>query len=322
MKTQRVVAPEKGRIELEPYETPELEPGKVLVKTHFSTISPGTELAFLHAVPNTPGRFPTHFGYSACGEIIDAGSDVDALTVGAMVAVQLPHSGAATKDANDCSEISAGLDPVEVSAFRLASISLQGVRKAQIQLGESIAVIGLGTIGNLAGQLGRAAGSTRVVGIDPLAWRRDLAMECGFDDVFPSTAEAGGAIYEIAIEATGAPAPINDAFLLPRKYGRVVLLGSTRGETPQVNFYRDVHKKALTVIGAHDSSRPQHEDFGPFRTHMTDTRTVLDLLSSRRINLRRLISDVMPAAEAARAYERLARRDEQLITIALDWRGM
>ena len=59
----------------------------------------------------------------------------------------------------------------------------------------------------------------------------------------------------MVIEATGSPEPVNDAFALACSHGRVVLLASTRGVT-ETNFYRDVHRKGLTVLGAHANAVP------------------------------------------------------------------
>jgi 2-desacetyl-2-hydroxyethyl bacteriochlorophyllide A dehydrogenase len=321
MQTHRVVFVARGRVELQPYDVPDAPAaGELLIETHFSTISPGTELAFLHAAPNTPGEYPFYAGYSASGRVLAVGAGVSGFAAGDLVAAWLHHAGAQCCEASRCVKIPSNLELLDASAYRIASISLQGVRKAQVQLGETVAVFGLGIIGNLAGQIARCAGATRVIGVDPVAWRRELAIRCGFDDVVASIEELRGQTAPVVIESTGIPAPVNDALAVAARLGRVILLGSTRGCTEQVNFYRDVHKKGLSIIGAHEMIRAEMEDVRSFCTPATDARTVIDLLAAKRIQTRALITDVMPARDAVRAYERLTSRAEQLMTIAFDWR--
>ena len=130
-----------------------------------------------------------------------------------------------------------------------------------------------------------------------------------------------GEAYEATIEATGVPAAVLDSFALAKRLGHVVLLASTRGETESVNFYRDVHKKGLTIFGAHDSIRPAVDDHLFYATRHTDTQTALKLLATGRVQVEPIISDVVAPAEAPVAYERLTRRDEGLMLIEFDWKG-
>jgi 2-desacetyl-2-hydroxyethyl bacteriochlorophyllide A dehydrogenase len=321
MKTQIIVAPAESTVVVNTLDLPAVGPHQVLVETRYSAISPGTELAFLHHKPNTPGRYPYYPGYSACGHIIEKGEAVTSLDIGQRVVCPTPHAAHYVLDAEKCHPVPEAVTDVEATVFSLASIALQGVRKAQIQLGWDVAVLGLGPIGNLAGQIARAAGATHVEGIDPISWRRELARECGFDAVAESaetiTRENG---FEAVIEATGIPEPIPSAFQLAKRLGHVILLGSTRGETANVNFYRDIHKKGLTVIGAHASIRPALDDHLFYISHRTDTETVLKLMAGNRIQIGPLVSEVVPPTEAGKAYERLTRRDKGLMLIAFKWK--
>src|SRR5205085_2151310 len=101
------------------------------------------------------------------------------------------------------------------------------------------------------------------------------------------------------------PDPVNDALRLAGEHGRVVLLASTRGETT-TNFYRDVHKKGLTVLGAHASSRPAGESSPGYWTVAEDNRVAMRLLAGGRLQVGPLTSEVLPAEQAPRAYEWLA----------------
>jgi 2-desacetyl-2-hydroxyethyl bacteriochlorophyllide A dehydrogenase len=320
MQIDRVVFTAAGNVSLEPRQIAnEPGPGEVLVQLLYSTISPGTELAFLHAMPNSPNKFPLETGYSASGRVICAAADTPYRPDDAVVALA-PHGTAAMLEQKWCAPVPEGVDPREASAFRLASIALQGVRKAELQLGQSVLVIGLGIIGNLAGQLARAGGATRVGGVDPVEWRRELASSSGFHTVAADTNTLPeDRTWDVVIEATGVPSVVNEAFRCARRMGRVILLGTSRGVTEQVDFCNAVHRRGLTVLGAHDSVRGMTEDVGHLWTHPSDHRTVLDLLADARLSMTPLISDTVPGREAPAAYDRLTRGDERLMTIAFDW---
>ncbi|MBM4437362.1 MAG: zinc-binding dehydrogenase, partial [Actinobacteria bacterium] len=124
---------------------------------------------------------------------------------------------------------------------------------------------------------------------------------------------------EVVIEATGAPEPINDAFRYAGHGGRVVLLGSTRGDTEQVNFYRDVHKKGLTILGAHNAIRPEVDDSPARWTARRDRLAAMRALATRRLNLDPLITHRFAALEHDKAYRLLFDWDDGFLGCVLHW---
>jgi len=319
MKPRRLVASSKSIIEIEEFDMPVPEPGQVLVESLYTAISPGTELAWLHNMPNTSDKYPYYPGYSGCCRIIGKADNVN-FEVGQVVVCKASHSSHQIINANLCIELPQNVSQSVASAYRLASIALQGVRKAQIQLGDDVCVVGLGPIGNLAAQLSKVAGAGYIEGIDFVDWRRKLALECGLDAVSATSEDSGSKSgYDIVIEATGAPKAILSAFKLAKKFGKVILLGSTRGNTDDVNFYKDVHVKGLTIIGAHEGCRAPNDNFGYLHTHRNDEETVVKLLAQRRIRTDLLISETIVVEDAALAYKRLTNRDEKLMLIAFKW---
>ncbi len=315
MNAYRIVAPERNKVTLESFTLSPPKATEVLVETLYTTISPGTELAWLQHQPSTPGVYPWYPGYSGVGRVLEVGSSVYGLEIGQPIACNIPHSSHVVIDVSMCHPVSIAIDPVETSAFRLASIALQGVRKAQIQLGESVAVLGLGPIGLLAGQLARASGATFVGGVDLLESRRNLALDCEFDAA--SEAAAFDA-FDVVIEATGVPQVINTAFKVSKQRGRVILLGSPRGMSDGIDFYTDVHRKGIHIIGAHEINRTEFDE-RLSATDFEDEETVLALLASERIRLRPLITEVIAPQGTARAYQRLAEREEGLMLVTIDW---
>ncbi|MCZ7648802.1 MAG: zinc-binding alcohol dehydrogenase [Planctomycetota bacterium] len=328
MQAKRVFFPELNRVDFGPVEVGEPVEKQLLVRVLHSAISPGTELANLRGDPNTPRTFPMATGYSACAVVEAVGPGVADLEPGQRLICAANHQSRALVARRHASRIGERLDSAMAAPYRLASIALQGVRKARVQLGQRVAVVGLGPIGNLAGQLARAAGATSVVGLDPVPWRCELARASGFTEAFASPEDLARAAtphgripaaFDLVIEATGLPAPIKTALGLAKKLGQVILLGSPRGITDQVDFYNDVHKKGIAIVGAHASLRGPEDDIGVLWSNASDERTVVELLEDGRLDMKSIVSDVMPAREAVRAYARLLDRNERLMTLVLDW---
>jgi L-iditol 2-dehydrogenase len=326
MEGRRVVWVERGRAELETFAVPEPKPGQVLIESEVTLISPGTERAFFLSLPNAQGRFPGTPGYCCAGRVAALGEGVEGLEVGERVVAATNHCSHSLARAGQVWKVPEGLEPEQAAFFNLGAIALQGVRKARVELGESTAVVGLGLIGNLALQLARLQGALPAIGVDPDAWRREVAMACGADRCEDPTAE--GASERLAaeggpavvIEATGHAEPVNDAFAMAGHHARVVLLASTRGVT-ETNFYRDVHKKGLTVLGAHAHVRPATESSPGYWTQSEDVATVLRLLAAGRLQVAPLTSKVFAWADAPKAYDILASWRKDLLGMLIDWRA-
>jgi threonine dehydrogenase-like Zn-dependent dehydrogenase len=211
--------------------------------------------------------------------------------------------------------------------FRLIAIALQGVRKAHIELGESVVVLGLGLIGLLALQLAKLSGGLPVIGVDLSETRLDFARKVGADvallsddAVVAKMADLTDGGAHVVVEATGNPDAILLALKFARRLGRVILLGSTRGETKAVNFY-EVHRRGLVIIGAHDSVRPRTESSPRFWTAKDDHALALRLLTTRRLQVPPLITHRFVGQEATKAYDLLVRQDLSALGILLDWRN-
>lgn len=325
--------PEVGRADLEPFSVPQPRPGELSIRTEVTLISPGTERAFFLGLPNAEASFPGYPGYSSVGRVtaLGEGAAVDAcgepLAIGDRVASAASHASHAREQALRCWKVPDILPSEEAVFFNLVSIALQGVRKARLELAETALVLGLGLIGNLALQLSRLHGGFPVIGADLDAGRREIAGLCGADLVLdPTAADTAQALVAategrgpaVVIEATGSAAAVNEALALAGSHGRVVLLASTRGVT-ETNFYRDVHKKGLTLLGAHASTVPPHDSSPGYWTRSDDSRTALRLLSARRLQVAPLTSERFPWQEAPRAYEILASWRKDLLGMLLRW---
>lgn len=327
MQNYQVVWPEVGVATIEPCETPAPEADQLLIRTHTTLISPGTERAFFLGLPNTTQRFPQYPGYNNVGEVAQVGSNVTGWQVGDRVATPTRHAAYVLANAADGVRIPDGLPNERAVFFEMGAIALQGVRKARIELGEPVVVIGAGLIGLLAMQWARLQGAAPVIMVDQDEQRLDFAQQAGADAVVMADGHlheeidhlCGGQGPAVVIEATGHPAAIPTAFDLAGWCGRVILLGSTRGETEQVNFYRDVHKKGLTVIGAHNSTRPLHDSRPGWWTRLADQQTAMKLLALDRLVIHPFITHRFTWEQMPLAYALLKQWNKDALGLVVSW---
>ena len=330
---QRVVWPSRAKVDIEDFEIHAIKDDEVLVASECTLISPGTERAFLLGLPNAMGNYPTRPGYSNIGKVVEVGKNVTGMTVGDRVASTIGHTSHAITSPNRLIKVESSDAPSEeVVFFNLSAIALQGIRKASIELGEPTLILGQGLIGLLALQLSKLCGAFPLLSADLTDSRLELSKSIAADyalnpedkDFSQRLSEATmGKGPSIVIEATGHPDAISSAMKIAGWGARVVLLASTRGETPQVNFYRDVHKKGLVLYGAHNSIRPRQESSPNFWTSDDDCRLMISLISHNRFDVTPLITHKVPGQEAQRAYQLLMEWSPGLLGVVLQWnRGM
>jgi len=325
---RRVVFKSVGEVVVEDFKLREPSEDELLVKTEVTAISPGTETAFLMGLPNTPRKYPMYPGYSNVGVVVETGSSAN-FRVGELIASPTQHASYVLVKGEDVLKVPTGLSPDEATFFNLTSIALQGVRKARIDIGESVVVLGLGIIGQLALQLSLLAGALPVIGIDLYDYRCKVASDLGADYVVnPDKSDVIGEVLkvtegrgaDVVIEATGNPKAIPLALKLAGKYGRVIVLGSPRGITDGINFYTDVHRKGLIIIGAHASLRPKVDSYKFWRTAKEDQEIALRLIARRRVKVKELITAKLKYSEASRAYHMLIHEKDKVLGVLLDWR--
>jgi L-iditol 2-dehydrogenase len=354
MRGRRIRFTGKGQVSVESFEVDSPAPDEVLIETLYTTISPGTERAHLLAEVNTAPHdrgFPFQPGYSNVGRIVSVGERVSHFKPGDIVASAVPHMShgvlpvdsprgsirrprfdlppeASFFGSADIWTLDPALPPQrlkECSTYCFSRVALHGVRKARIELGEAVLVLGLGPIGLMACQYARLCGGFPVLAIDPSPSRRKVAQQLGVDGLYADAAEFGRGhpLMEklgpaVVIEATGLPQVIPQAFQLCARNGRVILLGSTRGLTENVNFYTDVHKKGLEVHGVQAGIRPKYESRPGHWTGWEDCTVAFKLITAGRVDCSALITHEFPAGRAAEAYE-LVQRSPEALAVVLDW---
>lgn len=308
---------------LEPYEFVGPGPGQILVSGRYSTVSPGTETAVLCGLPGARRDFPYTPGYSMAAEVVSAGRD-SVFKPGDRVAGRVNHSSLAVVDAKTVFPIPPGVSWQDASFIELGIIVLQGIRKAKIRPGEKVAVLGQGLIGQMANRLAKLVGAGEVVAIASSRRREASALADGGADSFVAISDGGdidqiGA--DVVIEAVGMPNAIVTALRCSRDGGRVVLLGSARGLSRDVDIDTEIQRRCLTVVGAHITAMPD-EEVSPGRwTYRQEGRLFLDLLAAGRLKLEPLVTWLATPDQCNAVYEVLAKGGKDQVAVVFDWQG-
>jgi 2-desacetyl-2-hydroxyethyl bacteriochlorophyllide A dehydrogenase len=331
MQARRLVSLAPFQMGVEEFEVPEAPaPGEVLVQAAVTAVSAGTEVANYRAITrNRPpdSTRPYYPGYSFAGRVLAVGEGVTDVAAGDRVCGMVDHASHSLADPNRLAPIPAGVTDAQAAMSTLGIIVLNAVRKPAIQLGEAVAVVGAGLIGQLACQLARLAGGRPVVALDLLPTRRALATRIGADVAFdPNDPDTPAALerlapgsFPVVFEATGSNRAVNPALKLAGRGGRVVLLGSTRGLVDQFDPYGDIHLKGLTVIGAHLNTHMEAPNLANPWTVPANRRVILDLLRRGELNVDALISHRVAPSQAGAVYAGLAENPADYFGVLFDW---
>jgi threonine dehydrogenase-like Zn-dependent dehydrogenase len=295
---KRVVFPEGGACEVEDFVVDEVLPANaVLVRNEVSLISPGTELsilrkqhrAFKSAEPSPWTTFPYYPGYNALGTIEALGAGVVGFEIGDRVWHPSPHATLSVCDVGQCIRVPSDIEARDAVFYGLIEIAMTAPRRAPIELGESVLVSGLGLVGMLVGRLYRISGAD-VAAADFSAGRLARAARMGLHPLIDLNQSSLEDWYrerpqlapDVSVEAAGSTSNILACMRVTRPGGRVVLQGSPR-QVMEIDPYADIHRKGLTIVGAHVLTVPpevRHRDspflfslcregleLGDFRTH-------------------------------------------------------
>lgn len=337
MKTKQIVFTKKDTAELLDMEAGELGAKDVLVKLAYSTISSGTERANLTGDVNisigpltdTEPHFPRYCGYCSSGVIEKVGSEVESVKVGDRVALSWgTHSQYKIMNEKGVHKIESDhVDFQDAGMALIATFPLAAIRKCSIEIGEPALVMGQGILGQMAVKLLRAAGAVPVIAVDPVAAKRERALEIGadyaldpFDPDFVKKAKElthGG--VNVAIEVTGLGQGLDQVLDVMRPMGRVALLGCTRHSDFTIDYYRKVHGPGIQLFGAHTLARPKVESYPGHWTDHDDIMAVLRLIAAGRLDLKGLVQEVHSPEEATEVYHRLA-TEMSFPVVQFDWR--
>lgn len=330
---------QRGEVVVVERDIPMPGPGEVLIRVAACGIC-GTDLRITEG--GFEARYPVVAGHELCGVIEQVGPQAGGLRPGDRVAVNpntpcrhcafcyrgLFHlcdsmtSCGVTYDggfAEFCKvphhlalPVTDALPLEHWAMMEPVSCCLHGIDQAGIQPGDSVVILGGGSIGLLLMQLARHAGAARLVVSEPHANKRALAQQLGADatldpgalgDDFAAAVRdltRGGA--DVVIEAAGRPETAQDALRLVRKGGTLLFFGVCPKDLQVPVRPYDIYHQEITIKGA-------------FTNPLTDTRAIA-LLAAGRVRVGPLISHTFPLEEIAAALEAV-RRGETVKTLVL-----
>jgi threonine dehydrogenase-like Zn-dependent dehydrogenase len=210
---------------------------------------------------------------------------------------------------------------------RMAKTAATAVARAGETFTQSAVVVGLGIVGQVALRLFQAAGAWPIIGVDPVASRRQAAVRGGAAaGVDPTEGDAAARVWDllpggadIVVDATGWAGALPGILPLAREAGTVVVLGSPRGAAQDVDFYSDLHRRSLRLIGAHDSGISPEIREGFSYTSQRVVPALIDWVASGRVPVDDLITHHVAASAMDQMYAGLLENQEQYLGVVLDW---
>jgi predicted dehydrogenase/threonine dehydrogenase-like Zn-dependent dehydrogenase len=353
---------------------PTCRPGGVLVRSLFSLISTGTEMmkvseasmsmvGMARARPDQVRKVLdqvqqqgvattykkvmnkldsyTPLGYSLCGVVTEVGKGAEEFRAGQLVACagneQALHAEYNWVPVNLCAAVPDGVAPEHAAFATVASIAMHGVRRGEVQLGETAVVIGLGLIGQLVVRLLVAAG-VQAVGVDPVAARCRLAEKAGavlagppedLDTLASGLAAitSGRGADHIFLAAGGdSNGPVETAVRLARDRARVIDIGKMRLDLPWNAYYEkelDVRFSRSYGPGRYDE-RYELEgiDYPAGYVRWTEKRNIesfLELVARNSLEVATLIDGVFPFEEAPKVYSGLKDGTLKAVGVLLEY---
>ncbi len=302
-------------------EIPEPGPGEVLIQVMASGIC-GTDVHIYRG--EYLGDYPVIPGHEFSGVITAAGSQVRRFKLGDRVAVEpniacdncsqclnnrqnfclnwqaigvtLPGGMEQYVTAPEKAVFGIGDLPFEQAAFmEPLSCVAHGVERAHIELGDKVAILGAGPIGDLLLQMAHLQGAAQITMLENNPGRAELARQLGADQVVDRMEDLQPDSYDVVIDATGAIPVMNRAIDFARHGGTVLLFGvPPTGERMEFEAFK-VFRKGLTLLSSYTSVRNSFQ--------------AISLLQSGQVKVEPLISHRLPLKELPRALEMIESHD-------------
>jgi predicted dehydrogenase/threonine dehydrogenase-like Zn-dependent dehydrogenase len=363
----------KKSLTIEELPVPVCKGGGVLVRTIFSAVSVGTEvmkmknadLSYLQMAKKKPeqvkdvintisqlGPVATYrkvmnkldslspLGYSLVGEVLETGKGVENFKIGDIVACggagYANHSEINFVPKNLCAKVPDGIDLREAAFTTIGSIAMQGFRQTQSQIGENVAVIGLGLLGQILIQIIRANGC-RAFGFDISKGKCDLAIENGaffaevvsktnFEEEISSLTNGFGCDSVIITTGTSSNDPILLAGKIARDKAKIVDIGITKMDLPWELYYHkelDFRFSRSYGPGRYDSMYEENGmDYPVGYVRWTEQRnmmSILQLIKDKKINLARLITHEYDFNESEKVFMEIKEGKGEYLGVVLKY---
>ena len=332
MDARRLLCTDIRQIEVQPFEIGPVPDDGILVENEYTAVSVGTEI-HNYTQGGEPGQkrsFPRATGYCSVGKVLEIGKEVQGIAPGDRVAGQGNHAsqGILSGPRAFYQKVPEGVSSKSAAFMVMAAIAIHGIRVARIELGESVAVVGQGIVGQLAATLAKLSGGMPVIAIDLDPFRLGASRERGVDiclnpknienlreAVLPHSIEDGA---NVVVEATGIASVYPSAVKLACTGGRVVALGSPRG-TVEMDFLADVHLREVSILGAHQPKTPDADHIYYRFAKDRDRKLVMNLMGSGKLPVEDLITHVAKPEDCQEIYTMLAEEPREVLGVVFEW---
>jgi 2-desacetyl-2-hydroxyethyl bacteriochlorophyllide A dehydrogenase len=332
-------------VQIREYPTPEPGAGEVRVRTLYSGISAGTELAIyrgtnpylmkqwdaeaaLFLQGNSTFHYPVDvWGYSEVGEIDALGDGVTGFERGQMVWGAWSHRSHAVLATERVfgHVLPHGLDPQAGTFARVGAVALNALLASGACVAETVVVFGMGVLGLLTTQLLVGQG-VDVVAVDKWDHRLELARKFGATSLSADSDDLALAVWDLTggrgadrvIELTGAYPALHEAIRVAGVGGTVIAAGFYQGPATALALGEEFHHNRVTLKSSQIGSLPLalRDRWSRERLH----QTVIKLCASRRLDPIPLVSHVLPATSAAETYQLVDSPPPDLLQVILDFR--
>ena len=329
----RAVGPCRVEVHDCPLDDSPLGPSDIRIESEYSLTNTGTELARFvgkEAEFSTPYKHPFTMGWANVGTVRDVGSAVEYCSKGERVLSLGPHATAFRIDESQIlGRVPDDLDPRVACFARMAAVAISAPRKAELDAGDKVLVIGQGIVGNLTAQLFGIAGADVMVA-DLMESRLRIARECGIaHTVNPSSIDLKEAASDwtegegpqIVVEAVGDAELICRAIELVAARGQVLLLGTPRKpkSLPVTDVFARVHARDITVEGAYLFDVPRTETEHVRHSLRGNVAQIFGWLRDGRLKTQPIQTLVASPHQCQQAYDQLNEQRDKYQALLFDW---
>lgn len=346
MGSRKIKAVGKHKIKIQNVKLSSFGEKDMLVRSLYSGISHGTELAVVNKTTPTfykhwinelrcfidddrPSKeYPVSLGYENVVEVLNVGKAVKEVKKGDLLWIDNPHQTLSVINIDDTLWYKLPSKKAAKKAVFLAltRVALAAVHDARPKIGDNAFVSGLGTVGLIIIQLLRLAGVKNIIASDPIIIRREKAKEYGVTIVDPNEKDAGffakrklsrGA--DFAIECSGSIRALHSAIKSCAVAGTVVTVATYRSGASDLCLGEEWHRNRITLISSMSVNGCPHRDYPLWDLNRLN-KIAIDLLITNKISVLDLISHTYPFERAIDAYKLLQEKPEETIKVILTYK--
>jgi predicted dehydrogenase/threonine dehydrogenase-like Zn-dependent dehydrogenase len=361
-----------GKMEVLEVPFPVLNKGQILVRNHFSVISAGTEgktvadarkgyiakaksrkkevkqvieMAKINGILPTYKlimnklQAPASLGYSSAGEVIAVGAGVTNFKVGDRVAcggIGACHADIVAVPINLCVKVPDNVDLKQAAFSTLASIAIQGIRQAEMQIGENCLIIGMGILGQLTYKILEESGMYPIgVDVSDAIVAQSIEAGCenvynrnheGIEEIISNFSKGHGSDSVIITAGTSSLDPVEFAGEVARRKAKVVIVGVVPTGFSRPNYFKkelDLRMSFSFGPGRYDLDYEEKGNDYPIGfvrwTENRNMQSYIDLLGSERLDITSLISHSFTLENAPEAYNMILSRNEPFAGIVIEY---